>query len=44
MTATLKRRKEVLRLAQEHDFIILEGMCFFPILLIENLISKGLDQ
>ncbi|EDR05824.1 uncharacterized protein LACBIDRAFT_191053 [Laccaria bicolor S238N-H82] len=29
MTATLKRRKEVLRLAREHDFIILEGMCFF---------------
>lgn len=28
MTATLKRRKEVLSLAREHDFIILEGMCF----------------
>ena len=45
MTATLKRRKEVLRLAREHDFIILEGMCFFfPIQLIENLISKGLES
>lgn len=27
MTATLERRKEVLRLAREHNFIILEGMC-----------------
>lgn len=26
MTATLERRKEVLRLAREHDFLILEGM------------------
>jgi hypothetical protein len=25
MTATLERRKEVLQLAQEHDFLILEG-------------------
>jgi len=25
MTATLERRKEVLQLAREHDFIILEG-------------------
>ena len=28
MTATLERRKQVLRLAREHNFIILEGMCF----------------
>lgn len=32
MTATLQRRKEVLRLAREHNFIILEGElpCFYP--------------
>jgi len=29
MTATLKRRKEVLRLAREHDFIILEDDPYF---------------
>lgn len=27
MTATLARRKEVLHLAQEHNFLILEGSC-----------------
>ena len=29
MTATLQRRKEVLQLAREHNFIILEGAYFF---------------
>jgi DNA-binding transcriptional MocR family regulator len=28
MTATLDRRKEVLELAREHNFLILEGMIF----------------
>jgi hypothetical protein len=27
MTASLERRKNVLALAREHDFLILEGMC-----------------
>ena len=32
MTATLQRRKAVLQLAREHDFIILEGCVPFRFL------------
>jgi len=37
MTATLERRRETLRLAHEHDFIILEGilLAFRPKILIQ---------
>lgn len=31
MTATLERRKEVLALSREHNFLILEGKAFFRI-------------
>jgi hypothetical protein len=39
MTATLERRKEVLQLAQEHDFLILEGERFSVLKTLFRLLS-----
>lgn len=29
MTTATERRREILALAREHDFLIMEGACFF---------------